>query len=68
MSKKYIAIVKNGAIHIQMPEFEEGETVEIIVEKSLSDESENCLEKAAQMRINDFPEGFSVTHKELPNE
>ncbi len=68
MSKKYIAVVKNGAIRIETPELEEGETVEVIVEKSINSESENCFEKAAQLRINEFPENFSVTHKELPSE
>lgn len=63
MSKKYIAVVKNGAIRIETPELEEGETVEVEVSALPSNETKTLFERLEQISVEGLPDDFSLSHK-----
>ena len=68
MSKTYKAVVENGAIHIETPDFADGTEVEIHVENRNAVQSENCFQVAATLHVQEFPQDFSLTHKEVATE
>ncbi|MFQ3598959.1 MAG: hypothetical protein SNJ55_13015 [Chloroherpetonaceae bacterium] len=63
MSKKYIAVVKDGAIRIETPELEEGETVEVEISALPTDQTKTLFERLEQITVAGLPDDFSVSHK-----
>lgn len=63
MSKKYIAVVENGAIRIETPELENGETVEIEMSLLSQGITKTLFERLEQITVSGLPDNFSIAHK-----
>jgi|GEM_PF-5584804 hypothetical protein len=67
MSKTYTAVVKNGAIHIETPELEDGTVAKIEVQVLSPNESGTIFEQLEKIKVSGLPNDFSITHKPKEN-